>query len=108
MTRQSAVERAAAQAQRLRGLADVALEARERLLDEEPLDLLERHLLEPRRPRGAARGAAQREVGRAHLVAVREEHRALDRVVELADVARPEVVEQRLHRARVEAGELLA
>ena len=33
---------------------------------------------------------------------------AFDRVIELADVARPAVIEQGLHRALIEAGELLA
>src|SRR5919201_1398322 len=98
MTRQSAVERAPAQAQRPRRLAHVAVEAGECLLDEQPLDLLQRHLLEPR-GRRAARGRAEAEVARAQRVALREEHRALDGVVEFADVAGPRVVEQRLDAA---------
>src|SRR6186997_2356707 len=60
---QSAVERAAAEAKRLRGLAHVAVEARHGFLDQEALDVFEAHFVE------AARGffrAAQAEVGELH------------------------------------------
>ena len=39
--------------------------------------------------------------------ALRHQHAALDRVIELADVARPRVIEQRLQRRRLEAAEVL-
>src|SRR5437660_12812693 len=45
---QPSVERAAAQAERLGRLADVAVEARHRLLDQEPFDFLEAHVFHAR------------------------------------------------------------
>ena len=50
---------------------------------------------------------AQAEVGRLDQRALRHQHRALDRVIELADVAGPAVLEQHLHRAALEPGEAL-
>ena len=59
------------------------------------------------RPPPSLRGA-QAEIGRLDQRALRHQHRALDRVIELADVAGPGVLEQHLHRAALEAGEPLA
>ena len=93
------VERAPRQPERLRGVAHVAVEAGESLLDQTA----------SRRPRVAVRPSAERpsrsgpepEIGGAHLLALREEDRPLDGVIELADVARPRMGQQRLHRAGV-------
>ena len=101
---QAAIERAARQAERARGLADVAV-ARHRLLDQERFDVFEAHVLEAR---AAGAFGAQAEVARADGVALRHQHGAFDRVIELADVARPAVIEQHLHRRRIEAGQRLA
>src|SRR5258708_6287607 len=102
---EAAVEGGSGEAERARGGTDVAGVAGHGFLDEELLDVLEAHLLE----RDAAfAGRAQREVAHADRIAARHERRALDRVVELADVARPRVVEQGLERRRLEAPELLA
>ena len=57
------------------------------------------------RPRRATR--SPRSSGRI-CSARGHQHRALDGVLELADIARPGVVEQRLQRRRVEAGDRLA
>src|SRR4051812_596732 len=104
-TLQTAVERAAAQPERLRGLADVASVPGKSLLDEEPLDVLEAHVLETR---GRLARRPQPEVPRTDGVSLRHQHGALHRVIELADVARPAVIEQELHRTGVEAREVLA
>src|SRR5687768_7315917 len=63
---QAAVQRAAAEAEGVRGLADVPVVALQRLLDEEALHVLQRHLVEG----GGVLGAgAQVEVLGAHQVA---------------------------------------
>src|SRR5437016_2149164 len=102
---QTAIERAAAQPQGLGRLADVAVEARHRLLDQESLDVLEAHLLDARR---RILVQAQAEVARTDRRRLRHQHAALDRVIELADVARPRMIEQRLQRLRLEPGDVLA
>jgi len=61
------------------------------------------HLLEAR---GCLAGQ-EAQVRDADHLARRHEHTAFDRVVELADVARPGVVPERLHRGVVEAGDRL-
>jgi hypothetical protein len=59
--------------------------------------------------RGAsAAGGLQAEVGLADVVAARHQNRALDRVVELAHVARPAVDRERGERVAVEARDRLA
>src|SRR5437899_3063143 len=58
----AAVKSRAAQAKRLRGLADVAVEARHRLLDQKALDVFEAHVLEPSAAGVLAR--TQSEIGR--------------------------------------------
>ena len=72
--------------------------ALERLLDEHALDLLERQVLEPRPSRRAGRGAPDRPA--RTRVPCGQQHRALDRVLELAHVAGPGVREQRCHAPR--------
>src|SRR5581483_11273494 len=98
------VERAARQPERRRGVADVAAIAVERLLDQVLLDLLEGHLLEPAR----RRGAVEAEVERRDARAARQQHGALDGVVELAHVARPRMAFHGAQRGGVEAGDVLA
>src|SRR5205807_1440146 len=49
VTLKPSVQRAAAEAERLCGLADVAVEARHRLPDQESFDVLEAHVLDARR-----------------------------------------------------------
>src|SRR3954469_6731289 len=83
-----AVQRAARQAEDAGGFADVAALGGEGALDEVALDLLDRHVLEPRR-RLAAR--AEQEIGGGDVVAGGEQAGALDDVLELADVAGPGV-----------------
>ena len=48
------------------------------------------------------------EIAGADGVALRHQHGAFDRVIELADVAGPAVIEQHLHRRRIEARETFA
>src|SRR6185437_12852076 len=99
------IERASRQSEGLGRAADVPLVARERLLNEHFLNILERQIFEARRRR---RPAAQAEVDDPHLVALRQQHGALHRVVQLANVPRPGVGEQRLDSAVVEPGERFA
>src|SRR5438093_1570739 len=101
---ESSIQRAAAQTERFGRLADVAVEARHRLLDQESLDVLEAHLLDAR---GRILVQPQAEIAGADRGGLRHQHAALDRVIELADVARPRMVEQRLQRRRLEAGDRL-
>src|SRR6266403_1362547 len=103
MLLQPAVEGAPAQAERLGRLAHVAAVALERLADQHALDLLEREVLEAR----AWPAAPEAQVGRADKRAVRHEHRALERMVELADVAGPGMRLERVERLGLEAGERL-
>src|SRR6185437_3073735 len=92
MRRHAPVERAAAQPECLRGVTDVAVESREGFLDERALGFVERQLLQSLRTARAA--IAQCQIGLAHHVAAGEKHCALDRVLELADVARPRMVHE--------------
>ena len=55
-----------------------------------------------------SRAGAQPEIGRLDQRSGGHQHGALDRVIELADVAGPGVLEQHLHRAALEPGQPLA
>src|ERR1700674_5205629 len=86
---QPPVERTARQAEGLGGPAHVPVEAAERLLDQEALDILEAHVVEaglPSPPR------PEPQVLRLELGPVGHEHGTLHRVVQLAHVARPGVL----------------
>ncbi len=75
------------------------------------LDLVERRAGDERARGALARPRAperRRQVVGGQLRPLAEHHRALDDVLELADVARPVVGEQRVERARREAADLLA
>src|SRR5579872_5762421 len=100
------VQGRAAQAERLGGLADVAVESGHGLLDQEALDVLEAHVLE-----ASARGVlacAEPQIGRLDERPLCHQDGALDRMIELPDVSGPAVLEQRLHRAGLEAGQPFA
>ena len=56
----------------------------------------------------ASRSIRRPELAEADRRALRHQHAALDRVIELADVARPRMLEQRLQRRRFEAADVLA
>src|SRR5207249_3142235 len=98
------VQSATAKTQRLGGLADVAVESRHRLLDEEAFDVLEAHLFDARCRVAVDAQAQLAEPNRRRL---RHQDAALGRVIQLADVARPRMIEQRLQRPRLEAGDVL-
>src|SRR5581483_1661235 len=102
---QTAVERAAAQAQSLGGAADVAVVTGEGFLDQHALDLFEAQVFDPGR---AVRFTAQPEVARPDGLPVRHQHGAFDRVFQLAHVARPGVIPHRLQRGAFKAVEVLA
>src|SRR6185503_20622678 len=83
---ETSIQRAAAEAERLGRLADVARKPRHRLLDEKAFDFLEAHVLDPRR------GVAiepQPQLAEPDRAAGGHQHAALDRVIELANVAGP-------------------
>ena len=88
---QPSIQGAAAQSQRLGGLADVAIVTGERLLDQETFDLFEAHVLDS--GDGILR-RAQSEIARAHELVLCHQHGALDGMIELAHIARPRVIEQ--------------
>src|SRR5712692_10453876 len=91
---QPAVERAAREAERVRRLAHVALEARERPLDEPALRLLQRHGVEI----GRRRSGPEAEIVQLDALAARHEKPALHGVLQLTDVARPGIFDDRLQR----------
>src|SRR5205823_13475755 len=105
MPLEATVQRAAGEPERLRRFTHVAARAREGLLDEHSLDLLQTHLLQHRR---AVARRAQGEVARPDDVTLGQEHRSLHRVVELAHVAGPGMHPEGLHRVRREARDPLA
>src|SRR6266511_136336 len=111
------VERRAVDAERARGMRDVALRGVDRRDDRGAL-LLVQALGERatavagrgRRGRGGrgGRAAGELEIGGAELGATGQDERALDHVLELADVAGPGVAAERRRRARVETAHGLA
>src|SRR5439155_12544219 len=86
---QSPIQRAATEAERLRRLADVAVEPAHRLFDQEPFDLLEAHVLDARR---LVAIEPQPELADPDDGAGGHQHAALDRVIELPDVAGPRMI----------------
>src|SRR5437762_4851814 len=101
MMLEAAIERAAAESQRLGRVTHVAAVALERLADEDALDLLQRKILEPaRRPT-----ATEPQVRQPHQRALRHQHCPLERVVELAHVTGPCVALERLDRLGLESTE---
>src|SRR5262245_58971584 len=91
------------------GLRDVALVVLERAEDEIALDLVHHRLERRAGSIDAAAGSAARRQVRAHVplpdrVVLREDHEALDQVLELADVAGEVVLLDRRERS---VGELL-
>jgi hypothetical protein len=78
------IESASAQAQRLRGLARIAIVSGQRFFDQERFDFFETHLLHV--PRFAA-ASRQTKIGCADLSILRHKHCTLDDVIELPDVS---------------------
>src|SRR5205823_8182189 len=101
----SPIKRTARQTKRLGGAAHVAVVATQRFLNQQPLDFLECQVLEPgcRRAR-----AAKAEIVGADLLRLREQYRTLHRVIELANVTGPRMLEKHLHGAGVEPRKLFA
>src|SRR5262245_40656092 len=96
---QPAIKGAAAQSQSFGGLADVAVETGQRLFDQEAFDLFEVHVFEPRR---AVRRLIEAQVAGLDDRPLRHQDGAFDGVVQLAHVAGPGVLRERVHRRRVE------
>ena len=97
----------AVDAEQLRRLGLVAAGALERLHEQLPLDLLEVDAFGRQPELGRRHAARQREVLRLELAAVDQQHRALDGVAQLADVAGPLVLLERAHGCRRQAAQLL-
>src|SRR5262245_23883207 len=87
-----AVQRGAAQAERLRGVAHIAI-ASHGLANQEAFDVLQTHFLETRRRISAASGP-QSEVGEVNHVALRHQHSPLDGMIQLADVSGPGMIDE--------------
>src|ERR1700682_5017490 len=100
---QSAIHRAAAQAERLGGLTHIPIVAGKRALYQVMLDIVKAHVFEARS--GAGSGCAQSEIGGANQRAGSEENAALDRVIELPHIARPRMLVEELHRHGIETGD---
>src|SRR5215831_10351892 len=99
------VQRAPRQPERLRGPTHVSVVPRQGFLNEQLLDVLERQLVETWR---RARRHPKSQIASPDVIALREQHGALDRMIELANVTGPGVAEQQLHGAGVEAAERFA
>src|SRR5207253_2889356 len=104
MSLEPAVQRAAGEPERLRRVAHVAGRARQRLLNEHPLHVLEAHLVERR---GTVRPGAEPQVARSYRALLGHQHGPLDRVVELPHVPGPGIRPEGLHRVRREAANRL-
>src|SRR5271168_4677899 len=99
------VECAAAEAQRLRRLAHIAVAASQRLADEDTLNRLQAHLLEA----GSGNSwRAQAKIGQRNARGGCHQHRALNGVVQFTDVAGPRITQHRLQSRRLETLYLLA
>src|SRR2546423_15661804 len=97
MSFQPPVQRAPRQPKRLGRLADVAAGTRQGLLNQHTLDILEAHLVERTR---AVSGAPEAKIARTNRAAFRQQHGALDHVIQLAYVAGPGMAQEQLHRVR--------
>lgn len=97
------IERASAQAERTGGAADVSFVPDERFSDQQRFDILETHLVDLLLGR-----SLQPEVAAADGLTWRHQHGALDDMLELADIAWPRMIEQRLQRPGIEAGDVLS
>ena len=86
--------------------AHVAVAAAQRLVQARALERLERQGDVVRHLRARGVEAAQAQIRRGHARALRERGRRLDRVLELAHVARPAVRDQPLERLRLEPDHL--
>src|SRR3954463_12148595 len=86
-------------------MTDVSGVAAERLANEQRFYFFQAHLFDRT---GAFALVAESKIAGADGLTLRQQHGALDGVVELANVARPEVFQHLLHRRRIEAAYLLA
>src|SRR5690348_6897933 len=100
---QTAIHCAATQAESFGGLADVAVVARERALNQVMLYFVQTHFFEPRA--GTRRRRTQSQIRGAHQRPGGKQHAAFDRVVQLADIPRPQMLVQYLSRDRIEAAD---
>ena len=95
------VQRGARQTERLGDARDVAEVLLHRRLDHVALDLFERHAVDAEAVGGAAVFLlGGDEVGLGQLAFAAQEQGALERLLELADVARPRLGAEPLHRLR--------
>src|SRR5579875_2466416 len=101
---QPPVQRAPAQAQSARCVTYVASVASQSFLDEELFDLFQTHLFQARR---AHRSGPQCQIASFDAITLCHQHRALDDVVQLADIALPGMLEHRLRRIVIETGDVL-
>src|SRR4029077_14964294 len=98
---QPAIHRASAESKGPGRLADVSVMARQSALYQVTLHFIEAHVLEPN---GAVRGTgSEAKVSGTDKLPLREQHSALDRVIEFPNISRPRMVKEELRRTRIEA-----
>src|SRR4029077_2309762 len=96
---QESVERVSAQAEGLCRLARIAIIASQRLFYQECLYFFKTHVLEIARFDGAGR---QTQIARSDLSILRHKHRALDDVIELANISGERMLQQTLSCSFIE------
>lgn len=94
---EATVERTMAEPQGLGRLTRIAAEPGQRFADQEALDLVKIQVFQTWR---SLRAALETQVRRLNQVALCQQRRALDGMVQLADIAGPEVLPQGVQRRR--------
>src|SRR5436309_2962519 len=95
----AAIERAAAEAQGVGRMADVAIGSDQSFADENCLHGLEAHFVDVLRRSTRATLRVQAEIGHFNAPAARHQDASLDRVIELANISRPAVLQHLLQGA---------
>src|SRR5579875_847202 len=85
-------------------MAYVSARPRQGLTNQKLLDFFETHLLNAR---CSARAAAQRQIARFDTALLRHQHRTLDHMIQLAHIALPGVLLERLRGVWIEARDVL-
>src|SRR5262249_3518098 len=94
------VQCATAEAQRLRNLADIALEALERLADQNTSHGFQTQFFEVLRGRSLT---AEAQIGGLQQIGAAHQYSALNRVFEFANIPRPHILQQGLQRRWVQS-----
>src|SRR5258705_10078662 len=103
---QAPIHRATAKAQSLCGLADVAIVASQRALNQMMLHVIEAHLFEPRASTRSS--GPQSQIGRTNQRSSGQQYAALNGVIQFAYIARPGMLVKNLRGDRVESTDRFA